>query len=241
MKKILLGFCVLVPALAWAIPTPSGYPNKGLLDGGESIFKVIKGHSDILTSVSPAEFQYGTTQMAEAIIAIGNWSKELGRQPVWIGDVSKKGGGQLARHVTHQRGLDVDVAYLVYEHKLSGHRAKKFHDRFTEQFGMQKTLEKNFDLESNYHLLERVVRELHATSIYVGCGIYDALEARDKKNEHSIMDHIYAEKGHEDHFHFRMKCPENAVGCSDEWWRDPSKPRKEKNHKGSAGGKFRDC
>lgn len=241
--KVLLPFLSLFIALAVkAVPVPSGYPNKGTLEMGDNLYKVIKDHPDILHSVSPEEYQYGTTQMADTILSIGTWAKELKHVPVWVGDISKKGGGQLAHHHTHQRGLDVDIAYLVHEHKMKGHRSDKFHDRFTEQFGMHGKLESNFDLESNYTLFQRILNDPGAAKIYVGCGIYDALEAYDQKQSKSIMQHIYAEQGHEDHFHIRLKCPAEATNCTEDWWKDPNaKPHKQKSKRTLVNGKYRNC
>src|ERR1700722_3137540 len=190
MKMVFLAFLFFNSHHLWAIPIPTGHPNKGSLIAGIDVFNLIKDHPDILKSVSPEEFQFGTNQMAEALLTIGNWGVLFEHQPVWIGDISKKGGGRLAKHLTHQRGVDADIAYLVFKHKLTGHRAQRFHDRFTEQFGMKESLEKNFDLESNYQLLSKIVNELEVTSVYVGCGIYTALEARDKKEKVSTLEHI---------------------------------------------------
>lgn len=221
---------------------PSGFPNKGALESGENLYQVIKSNPGLLQSVSPEEYQYGTTPMADTILSIGTWAKEFKRTPVWIGDISKKGGGKLASHLTHQRGLDADIAYLVREHKKTGHRAQKFHDRFTEQFAMHGKLEANFDLESNYALFERILNDPGAMKIFVGCGIYEALEAYDKTKPKSIMKQIFAEKGHEDHFHLRLRCPAGANACSEDWWADPNaKPSKKKSNRKSVNGKYRNC
>ncbi len=241
MNKLFL-LSLFLPVIAFANPIPSGYPNKGTLQQGQALFKLIKEHPDSVVSVSPPEFQYGSAQMGDAILNIGTWAMALQHQPVWIGDISKKQGGQLARHLTHQRGLDADIGYLVHTHKLTGHRAKKFHDRFTEQFGLEGKLGENFDLESNYQLLAHIVQKLDVTSVYVGCGIYDAIETYDKNQPTSIMQHIFAQKGHEDHFHLRLKCPSDAPACSNQWWVDPLKRHKKKKHySDSPSGKYRDC
>ncbi len=242
MKVFLFTISLFIPFFSWSLSVPTGQPNRGALQDGENINTLIKSHPDVLHSVSPAEYQYGTTQMADTILSIGNWAKEFNRQPVWVGDISKKGGGKLAQHKTHQRGLDADVAYLVYQHQLSGHRSDKFNDRFTEQFGLKGQLGNNFDIESNYSLFEKLFHEPTTFKIFVGCGIYDALEAYDKKKPSSIMKHIFAEKGHEDHFHIRLKCPKEATDCSEQWWDDPNaKPRKKKPKDHASHEKYHDC
>lgn len=242
MRSLLLTVGLFISVTAWAAAVPSGFPNKGALESGENLYKVIKDHSDILRSASPEEYQYGTAPMADTILSIGTWAKEFKRTPVWVGDISKKGGGRLAQHLTHQRGLDADIAYLVRERKTAGHRAQKFHDRFTEQFGLHGKLEANFDLESNYALFERLLNDPGAMKIFVGCGIYEALEAYDKTKPKSIMNHIFAEKGHEDHFHLRIRCPAGLPDCSEEWWADPNRPpSKKKTTRKLVNGKYRNC
>jgi penicillin-insensitive murein DD-endopeptidase len=242
MKIFIVSFVLTPSIFSRAGSIPTGHPNKGTLQSGENLYKVIKDHPDILESRSPEEFQYGTSQMADTLLSIGTWAKEFKRVPVWVGDVSKKEGGQLAQHQTHQRGLDADVAYLVKKHKLSGHRSNKFHDRFTEQFGMNGKLEENFDLESNYKLFGRILNDPGAMKIFVGCEIYEALEAYDKTRPHSIMQHIYAQKGHEDHFHIRLKCPSDVSDCSEDWVENPLHNAKKKKPKDSGlKQKYRNC
>lgn len=242
MKLLVLIGAFFISLTCAAATVPKGHPNKGSIDSAISLSELIKKNSDVLHSVSPAEHQYGTDEMAHTLLLIGQWAKEFGRQPVWVGDISKKNGGQLAHHKTHQRGLDADIAYLVYRHKPTGHRAQKLHDRFTEQFGMHGQLEENFDLESNYNLMARLMSEPTTFKIFVGCAIYDALESYDQKKSNSIMKNIYAEKGHEDHFHIRLKCPDEAANCSEQWWQDPeARPRRQKKKASKGVEKYRDC
>lgn len=231
---------------ATAAPVPHGFPNRGWLESASDLHALIKGHSDILVSVSPAEFQFGTDELAQVLLKIGAWGTQFTHQPVWVGDTSLRKGGKLALHMTHQRGLDADIAYLVRSHRLSGHRSKKYHDRFTEQFGVGGKGFENFDLESTYQLLGKILREVSVLRIFVGCGIYDALEKYDRGQSASIMAKIFAQKGHEDHFHLRLKCPASAKDCSEDWWegKAPAHPRKKKKKerpKVGPDGKWRDC
>jgi murein endopeptidase len=242
MLRLILKLSFVMSSTTWAAALPSGFPNKGKLESGENLYQVIKNNSEILRSVSPEEYQYGTTQMADTVLSIGTWAKELKRAPAWVGDVTKKGGGKLANHLTHQRGLDADIAYLVRERKTTGHRAQKYHNRFTEQFGLHGKLETNFDLESNYKLFERILNDPGALRIFVGCSIYEALEAYDKTKPKSIMKNIFAEKGHEDHFHLRIRCPAGLNDCSEQWWSDPNKPpSQKKSNRKLVNGKYRNC
>lgn len=237
MKVFLLS--ILVGITSHASPQPSGFPNRGALTDARNIYKFIKTRRDILKSVSPEAHQFGTDELASALEKMGMWAKEMGMAPMWIGDISFKTGGKLAQHMTHQRGLDVDIAYIVPKHKTFGHRSIRFHNRFTQKWQTMKDVEKDFPLKENYALLKQVVRNLDVGAVYVGCSIYDALEKFDRTQSDSILKRIYAQKGHEDHFHLRMRCPANAKDCDNHWWVDPNKP--EKKDKVDANGKYREC
>lgn len=239
-------FCFLLflfrSTLTLAESVPSGFPNKGSLAGSRDLYEFIQQRPQILKSVSPREFQFGSDQMAAALEKIGSWAQEIGRAPVWVGDISKKEGGKIALHLTHQRGLDADIGYLVVEKKNTGHRAEKFHNRFSQKWQLPEEVERDFALENNYRLLKNVVSNLDVGAVFVGCAIYDALERYDKKHSPSILEKVYAQKGHEDHFHLRIKCPKELIDCSEKWWLDPAPPQKKKKRNGEmVNGKWREC
>jgi hypothetical protein len=60
------------------------------------------------------------------------------------------------------------------------------------------------------------------------------------------MKKIYAQRGHEDHFHVRIACPEGVQGCTNDWLEEPA-PKNAKAKKPDPGrtmgadGKWRYC
>jgi penicillin-insensitive murein endopeptidase len=240
-KSVFLALFMASQSLS-ANPTPAGYHNKGTLAGGVNIFHVIMQNPALLATASPEELQYGTQEMVDIILDIAHFSATLGMTPVVIGDISRKSGGKLGRHLTHQRGLDADIAYIARGKKKSGHRSDKYDNRFTELYEQKRKVTQNFDLEANYKLIERLVARSDVQSIFVGCGVYDALETRDQKSATSALKHVYAQKGHEDHFHLRVRCPADASGCKNEWWsfkHNAPEVDDEKDHDSNA--KWSDC
>lgn len=58
---------------------------------------------------------YGTTKTVALIErAIASYKRRFARGPkVHVGDLSKRGGGKLAPHVSHRAGRDVDIGYVL--------------------------------------------------------------------------------------------------------------------------------
>ncbi len=169
---------------------------------------------------------------------MGKWKKKEGFGPLLVGDTSKKGGGKLARHMTHQMGLDADIAYISHRRKTQGHRWKHFHNRFTEKFEIKNKLSKNFDVASNYELFKYISSKMDVRAIFVSCRMIQAFDAYDKKFQVKVagpvvprslfLEKIRPSSGHEDHFHLSLSCPKEAKNCTHSWWRDPNKKKRKK-------------
>src|SRR3712207_2474372 len=90
-----LALLFIAPVLAFANSIPTGYPNKGVLEKAVNLTDLIQKNRAILESVSPSEFQFGTQEMANALLEIGAWGAALQKHPVRVGDVSMRKGGKL--------------------------------------------------------------------------------------------------------------------------------------------------
>src|SRR5262249_7709851 len=54
--------------------------------------------------------RYGTAKTVQALKAIGvSWAEKHHSPRIGIGDISKRGGGKISSHVSHRKGVDVDV------------------------------------------------------------------------------------------------------------------------------------
>lgn len=57
--------------------------------------------------------QYGTAATIDKIVALGRaWSVLSPEVPFAVGDISRKGGGVMPPHKSHQQGVDVDLRPL---------------------------------------------------------------------------------------------------------------------------------
>lgn len=64
--------------------------------------------------------RYGTARTVEALKAVGReWHSRHPSFAFGIGDISKKGGGDISGHVSHEKGVDVDVRILRTDGKKS--------------------------------------------------------------------------------------------------------------------------
>jgi peptidoglycan hydrolase-like protein with peptidoglycan-binding domain len=54
--------------------------------------------------------QFGRASTIRALLALGEaWAQRHDRPRIQIGDISRRGGGPMAPHSSHQRGIDVDM------------------------------------------------------------------------------------------------------------------------------------
>jgi len=193
---------------------PVGHVGAGLLFDGVNAHRLF-GETQTIESVSPADYQFATEALVHTLLDVGAWVKKKWGDRLQVGDISKQGGGKLARHYSHRNGLDVDVAYLPVQLRRRGHRWKHFHNRFTEDYVRQGKVSLNFNARKNEMLLKYILRNHPVSRIYVSCPIKRALGERLIWSGESgrWLDKVYALGGHDDHFHLRIQCPPNAPDC----------------------------
>jgi RHS repeat-associated protein len=65
--------------------------------------------------------QWGLTETIDALkVVAAEWERRHPGRVIWIGDISREGGGPLPPHKSHQRGIDVDVATVLHDPKKRG-------------------------------------------------------------------------------------------------------------------------
>lgn len=201
--------------LSWS--KPNGIPYKGKLENGKCIDELTAKYPTRLISLSPGQFQYASEQMFKLLEGIAQWNSGA---PLCIGDISKKGGGKLARHVLHQRGLDVDLAFIPKKAGANGHRVNKFHNKFPETFISKNGISENFAREENFRLFAYIARNFDVGSIWVNEAIYDSLASNPPTNvseedRELVLSILRSDDSHVDHFHVRLTCPPNVKDCVD--------------------------
>ena len=131
-----------------------------------------------------------------------------GRMPggprVFVGDISKRGGGSFPPHASHQHGRDVDIGYI---HKGSYRRG--FRNAGPSNLDVARTwaLVKAFidTNEVQYIFMDLRVQKLlyeYAKSRGVRDELLDELFQYPRRRRHGIVQHW---RGHDDHFHVRFR------------------------------------
>lgn len=194
-----------------------GRPNRGKLVNGEQMPK----QSSWYTLVRERN-AWGTnetiTQLQKALRKI-NTSKALKKKrkripPLVIGDLSRKGGGRLKPHKSHQTGRDVDLGY--YHH---GDVPSRF----------RTATKKNLDYELTWALIDAFIEADAVDYIFIDRKLQRwivdwALE--NNKAKKSELKRIFGclpsktpaiirhEPGHKNHMHVRFRCPSSDESCT---------------------------
>jgi len=126
---------------------------------------------------------------------------------VVIGDISKKGGGFLPPHVSHQTGLDVDIGYY--------HKGRK------QPQGFRTATATNLDVRKSWYLIKAFIDTGDVDLIFVDYGLQALFHRYAQK--HGISKKTLAKwfqyprgrgigrgmirhsKGHKNHYHVRFK------------------------------------
>ena len=139
-----------------------------------------------------------------------------GGPKVHVGDISKKGGGPMPPHSSHQLGRDVDVGYVL-EGKLA------------DEARFKKATEDNLDVARTWRLIKSFIDTEQVVYVFVDYKLqqplYEHAKARGASEElldelfqyprgrrrsHGIIRHW---KGHDDHFHVRFHCQPSDRWC----------------------------
>lgn len=139
-----------------------------------------------------------------------NWGTLL------IGDLGQpRGGPTLSGHRSHQTGLDVDIWYLLSQQAAT--RSLAFIER--ETWSSPSVLAAKSDAIDNNQwspahekILETAARRPDVDRIFVNPSVKRLLCTR--KSAHDWLRKIRPWRGHDDHFHVRLKCPLNNKNCS---------------------------
>ncbi|MBL7556216.1 MAG: penicillin-insensitive murein endopeptidase [Bdellovibrionaceae bacterium] len=100
-----------------------GMPHTGFLKGGSSLLEAwqklgVNAGFEVRFPLRRAH--YGTYDIIDLMVNIGEWVRQnVPGLPISVSDVSGPKGGQLGRHSSHRTGMDVDIAYLTKNPKMT--------------------------------------------------------------------------------------------------------------------------
>ena len=155
---------------------------------------------------------YGTARTVKTIKAALSRYKQnkagKGGPQVHVGDISARGGGPLKGHMSHQKGIDVDIGLV-----LKGEDANETRFRTGRA--------DNLDIARTWALLKAFVDSDDVTAVFLDYGLQKLLyeHAKKQKVSESTLDVLFQYprgkgryfgiirhwKGHKDHFHVRFR------------------------------------
>jgi penicillin-insensitive murein endopeptidase len=197
-----------------------GFYADGSLKGGFLLPLESSAHVKIFRERNRA---WGTLTLVNTIIgAIKSFhAKFPAGERVQIGDLAAEHGGQISSvHLSHQNGLDADIAYLQADH-IERNPNGLGPNGFGESFVREGEVTSNFDLKRNWFLLKEIIARGNVTRIFVDPAIKSAFCDQSTRIDPKATSAIRTETlrrirpydDHADHFHMRIACPKNSPKC----------------------------
>lgn len=193
----------------------TGYPNHGRLEHGEPLVAAVG-----LRVKNPAE-SFGTNEVVETLFTCGSrFHKTFPKaRGMIIGDISKKGGGRLSPHKSHQNGLDVDIGHV---------RLGKAAD--TDQYTTLSP--SSIDVKRTWAFLRCLIDSKRVARVYMNASVQKVFRAAAEKKQIDIAPYtldslfevgskgysnaiIQSIGGHVNHFHVRFRCDPDDTKCRD--------------------------
>jgi penicillin-insensitive murein DD-endopeptidase len=207
-----------------------GSPTDGKLENGAHV-----ATSEVLR-VSPqyggADVRYG---MPSLVSLVERSAKDVAKKHpgsiMNLGHLSRKGGGELDRHASHESGRDADIGFYI--RSTAGKFLMGEHFVAFDANGKAPSWPgAMFDDARNWALVASIVTDSKArvTHIFVATPLRDRLLAYGKKiGAHADIRERASEvlaqpKGalpHDDHFHVRIACPAGMTECIE----NPTQPK----------------
>ncbi|MEZ4297247.1 MAG: penicillin-insensitive murein endopeptidase [Polyangiaceae bacterium] len=194
-------------------PASIGAPNRGKLSGA------IKLHKSKGLKLRDRAQAWGTPDLVKLLQrAAGKVRKKYPKSVMLVGDLSKKSGGPLTGHNSHQSGRDADVGFYVANSKGKPAAMTRF-VAFEGDGSSEKVSWAQFDDARNWALVEALLTDKDTTVryIFVSNPLRTRMLAYAKKQK--VAKDLYTKAAyamlsprdadvHDDHFHVRISCPE---------------------------------
>ena len=195
-------------------------PENGRLRNATSLLEQFKtmNHQNFYKIGDPTNKKYfGTQEIVDLIALTGEKMYEETGRKIYISNLSKKNGGPVAPHKSHQSGVDVDIAYPSRNDNIDFPTVVKMKPRVFNK--------KLYSKEKTFNLLKIMFeqKDIPVDRIFMDKAIKADLcnyvksipdltaEQKDfAKKIFASINHVY---GHGNHLHLRIKCTENQPAC----------------------------
>jgi penicillin-insensitive murein endopeptidase len=229
-----------------------GRADRGALRGGRALPTSGVGYTTPSIWVDRGN-RFGTDELVDAIERAARTVAE--RMPggtLGVGDLSRRGGGSMRFHKSHENGRDADLIFYAVddagEPVAPGNSMPRYNRRLqsrpTFDEGYEPVSPRHFDVPRNWALVAALVSdpEINVEYLFISESLREKLleYARSINEPGDVV--LKAARAlrqpgrrtlpHDDHLHLRIKCPTSDLwqGCADEGkvrlrmetWRDPA-------------------
>lgn len=199
-----------------------GSADKGRLERGTDLLAYQKSKkSPGLHIVNPTrERYYGTTELVYIIAQMADFTQKklIPNYVMVIGDLSKKAGGKLGSHASHQNGLDADIAFFFKDAKIQDNLYSAL------SAGKSGAPISSWMADQQWELFKFAVGTKYVDRIFIHQTLKNSLcQLAIKKGEikqdqkdgvvYETLRRLRPEKNHYNHFHMRVKCSKAQVRC----------------------------
>lgn len=210
------------PALAWSsvsIPSPGlgqsiGTYTSGCVSGAQAL--PLNGTGYQVMRVSRQRY-FGHPNLVAFIEHLGQQTASAKLGALLIGDLGQaRGGPMVSGHRSHQTGLDVDIWFLLSEQ--ANQRVLTNNER--ETWNAPSIVDMSADVvdyrqwsQAHAQVLEMAARHPDVDRVFVHASIKQALCQMKMPGANEWLRKIRPWWKHDDHFHVRLKCPDNSPYC----------------------------
>lgn len=232
LGSTILAFAIGLATVASAAPSPKkpppppsrsvGAPNKGKLENGVRVETT--AYVRILGAYAAGDVRYGTRELVDGIDrAARDVHKRYPDAVLGVGQLSKKGGGNIERHHSHESGRDADLGFYMVD-ALGRPVARESFLAIRENGVAASDPSVRFDDGRNWTLVASLVTDARArvTHVFIANHLRTRLLAYGAKIgaapavRQRVADLLMQPKHalpHDDHFHVRVGCAANSAEC----------------------------
>lgn len=197
-----------------------GFPDSGRLRNSTSLLTrqlALKKKSFFEIVAPDRKTYYATYEMAELITKIGELLNKQYTKKLYVSNLSAINGGKLNPHLSHQNGLDADLAYPTNVPDI------KF--PLVVRMDNEAYFPKNYAIEKTYNLFKYLFsqKDIEIARIFIDKKIkkdlcsyaieHKELQSEDRNIVQQMFENLQHVKGHGDHFHLRIKCSKSDPTC----------------------------
>lgn len=192
-----------------------GLPNKGSLRNATSMVDRQKSTPGFFEVFNPAR-AFATYEMAEMITRMGKKLTSAFSKKLNLSDISQKRGGALSPHLSHQIGMDADIAYPSNNDKVKFPAVVHGGSYDSSVYSIEKTYELlKFTYSQKDIKVDRIFIDRKIKKVLCDYAKAKGELNKDKELVQRLFNNMEHVDGHGDHFHLRLRCTPAHPACRD--------------------------